>query len=72
MHKFVIEKRIEKILSKLEKKDRDLYEQIKNKINEIIRSNEVEHYKNLRYNMKDSKRVQIKRPARCHLRIGQR
>lgn len=30
-----------------------------NKIEEIINSGDVEHYKNLRYNMKDSKRVHI-------------
>ncbi|MDP2672616.1 MAG: addiction module toxin RelE [Nanoarchaeota archaeon] len=59
MHKFVIAKKLEKILIKLEKKDKTLYEQVKNKIKEIINSNNLEHYKNLRYNMKDSKRVHI-------------
>jgi len=59
MHKFIIEKRIERILSKLEKKNRNLYHQIKNKIKEIINSEDIEHYKNLKYNMKDSKRVHI-------------
>lgn len=59
MHKFVISKRLEKILIKLEKKDKALYEQIKNKIKEIINSEDIEHYKSLRYSMKDSKRVHV-------------
>ena len=35
------------------------HKQVLNKINEIINSSDVEHYKNLRYNMKDSKRSHI-------------
>lgn len=30
-----------------------------NKIEEIVNSDNIEHYKNLRYDMKDSKRVHI-------------
>ena len=37
------------ILRKLAKKDKSLYEQVKKKINEIIHSYYIEHYKNLRY-----------------------
>ena len=29
------------------------------KIDEVVESYEIEHYKNLRYNMKDSKRVHL-------------
>lgn len=47
-----------KILKKLFKKDKITYERIIKKINEIINSN-VEHYKNLRHDLKDFKRVQI-------------
>jgi len=36
-----------------------MYGQIMKKIEEIVDSYDVEHYKNLRYNMKDSKRVHI-------------
>ncbi|MEK6823510.1 MAG: addiction module toxin RelE [Nanoarchaeota archaeon] len=59
MHKFSISEKLEKILLKLNKKDISLYEQLKKKMNEIINNFDIEHYKNLRYNMKDSKRVHI-------------
>ena len=48
-----------KTLEKLSKKDKSLYEQILKKIDEVIHTPDVEHYKNLRYDMKDSKRVHI-------------
>lgn len=41
------------------KKDKSLYEQVLNKINEVINSSDIEHYKNLRYDLKDKKRVHI-------------
>ncbi len=50
---------LQNILNKLSKKDKSLYEQVLNKINEIINSPDIEHYKNLRYDMKDSKRVHV-------------
>ena len=50
---------LQKKLNKLSKKDRILYEQILGKIDEIINSANVEHYKNLRHDMKDQKRVHI-------------
>ena len=50
---------LEKIISKLKKKNKKLYENILNKINEIINNPDIEHYKNLRHDMKDEKRVQI-------------
>lgn len=59
MYKFNVSKNLEKILTRLSKKDKDIYNQILKKINEVIRSDNVEHYKNLRHNMKDSKRVHI-------------
>lgn len=59
MHKFIVEKNLEKTISKLEKKDKNLYEQLKKKIKEIIESYTLEHYKNLRQNLKDYKRVHI-------------
>ena len=43
----------------MSRKDKLLYERLLNKIDEIKKSYDVEHYKNLMYNMKDSKRVQI-------------
>ncbi len=46
-------------LIKLSKKNKPLYEQVMTKIEEIITTEEVKHYKNLRYDMKDRKRVHI-------------
>ena len=48
-----------KSLSKLSKKDKPLYEQVMKKIDEVVNTPDVEHYKNLRHNMKDSKRVHV-------------
>ena len=50
---------LRRILNKLSKKDKNLYEQLIKKINEIVNSLDIEHYKNLRYDMKDKKRVHI-------------
>jgi YafQ family addiction module toxin component len=59
MHKSQISEHLQDILRKLSKKDKLLYEQILKKINEIRNSYNIEHYKNLRYDMKDSKRVHV-------------
>ncbi|MEK6935357.1 MAG: addiction module toxin RelE [Nanoarchaeota archaeon] len=52
-------KNLDRILEKLLRKDKSLYEQVLNKINEIVNSLDIKHYKNLRYNMKDKKRVHV-------------
>ena len=59
MYSYGYSERLEKILKKLSKKDRKLYGQVIKKIEEIINSTSIEHYKNLRYDMKDSKRVHV-------------
>jgi len=59
LYNFDVSNNLEKILNKLSKKDKSLYNQILKKIDEVIHSKNIEHYKNLRYNMKDSKRVHI-------------
>jgi len=59
MHNWEISEYLNSVLSKLSRKDKPLYEQILKKIDEIINCYEVEHYKNLKYKMKDSKRVHI-------------
>ena len=59
MRKFEIKPELEKKLVKLFKKDKSTYEKIMKKIEEVVSSGDVEHYKNLRHNMKDSKRVHI-------------
>ncbi len=52
-------KNLDRILEKLFKKDKATYEQIIKKINEVINSSDVEHYKNLRYDLSSYKRVHI-------------
>lgn len=59
MYSYEIKPNLQKILNKLSKKNKTLYEQILKKIEEIINSSSIEHYKNLRYDMRDSKRVHI-------------
>jgi len=59
MHNWKTNEHLKDIMKKLSKKDKSLYEQLLKKINEIINCYDVEHYKSLRYNMKDSKRVHI-------------
>ena len=59
MRNFHISERLQEILTKLSRKDKSLYEQVLKKIDEVKNSYDVEHYKNLRHDMKDSKRVQI-------------
>lgn len=53
-----IGKTLRKKLNKLCKKDKSLYEAVMNKIEEIANS-DLNHYKNLRYNLKDYKRVHL-------------
>ena len=59
MHKYLVSDKLHKNLRKISKKDKTLYDKILNKINEIITSESITHYKNLKYIMKDSKRVHI-------------
>jgi YafQ family addiction module toxin component len=59
MHNFAVNDELKKKLSKISKKNKELYEQIMKKIDEIINSYDVEHYKNLRQGMKDLKRAHI-------------
>lgn len=59
MHKFEVSEELERKLKKLAKKDKVLHEQLLKKIKEIVSSGDIEHYKNLRYDMNDSKRVHV-------------
>ena len=59
MREFEIKPGLDKKLVKLSKKDKNSYESVMNKIQEIVDSPNVGHYKNLRYGMKDSKKVHI-------------
>ena len=60
MREFEIKPELEKKLIKISKKDKLVYDRIIKKIEEITTSKDVEHYKNLRKNMKESKRVHIR------------
>ncbi len=59
MYLFDVSGHLEKKLLKLSRKDKELYNKILKKIEEVIHSEEIERFKNLRYNLKDSKRVHI-------------
>ncbi len=59
MREFEIKPELNKKLVKLSKKDKNRYEAVMKKIDEVLGSGNIEHYKNLRYDMKDSKRVHI-------------
>jgi len=59
MYSYEIQPSLQKIFNKIFKKDKALYEQVLKKIEEVMNSSDVEHYKNLRFDMKDKKRVHI-------------
>ncbi len=59
MRDFEIKPELDKKLVKLSKKDKNSYEAVMKKIQEVVSSLDIEHYKNLRYDMKDSKRVHV-------------
>lgn len=59
MYEAQISKKLETILKKLFKKEKIRYETTLKKINEIIKTEDVNHYKNLSHDMKDFKRVHI-------------
>ncbi len=50
---------LDKILSKLAKKDKTQFESVLKKIDEIINSQNLDHYKNLRTPLQKYKRVHI-------------
>ncbi|MCH7568039.1 MAG: type II toxin-antitoxin system RelE/ParE family toxin [Nanoarchaeota archaeon] len=59
MRKFLVEKKLERILIKLERKNKELYGQVKKKIGEVLTNPDIDHYKNLRYDLKEYKRVHV-------------
>lgn len=52
-------KEFDRVLIKLHKKDKQLYENLLNKIEEIRNSADIEHYKNLKYDLKEFKRAHV-------------
>lgn len=59
MHSYNYSEKFKSLLSKLSKRDKNLYEQVLAKISEIINSESLEHYKNLKHDLSDFKRVHI-------------
>lgn len=59
MYNYEIKPHLKKVLVKISKKDKKIYEQILKKIGEVINSSDIEHYKNLRHDLKEFKRVHI-------------
>ena len=59
MFNYKVSKNLDKILLKLSKRDKKLYEQILKKIYEVINSSDIEHYKNLKHDLKEFKRAHI-------------
>ena len=58
---YKLSKNLERVIEKLSKKDKAAYEQILNKIKEIIDCQDPEHYKNLRNPLQLFKSVHIKK-----------
>jgi len=59
MVEYEISENLKKTLKKTYKKDRVRYEAALKKIDEVVGCEDLDHYKNLRHNMKDLKRVHI-------------
>jgi len=59
MHKWEVSDKLTRLMQKISKRDKSLYEQLLKKIDEIVNCYSLDHYKNLMYNLKDSKRVHI-------------
>ncbi len=59
MYQFQISDQLLKSLIKIEKKDKVFYKKILKKIDEIRHSTDLNHYKNLKHDLKNLKRVHI-------------
>ena len=57
--RYVIEENLVRTLKKLFKSDKEMYEAVVSKIEEIVSSPDIEHYKNLRVPLQNYKRVHI-------------
>jgi YafQ family addiction module toxin component len=59
MYEFEVSEKLQRVLKKLSRKDRARLEITLKKISEICSSEDVEHYKNLSYGLKEFKRAHI-------------
>ncbi len=62
MHNFAFEENLLKIMNKLYKKDRRTHEALMSKIQELIKCEDINHYKNLRNPLQNFKRVHVNGP----------
>lgn len=60
MHKFSIETSLKKTIHEISRKDKVMYKILMKKMEQIIASQDLNHYKNLRKPLEDFKRVHIK------------
>ena len=59
MHEWERSEKLKKILERLFKKDKVRYEAVLKKIEEVINSEDPDHYKNLSYDLREFKRVHV-------------
>ena len=59
MHRWKRSEKLKRILKKLFKKDKASYNATLNKINQVINTKDLTHFKNLSNEMKDFKRVHV-------------
>lgn len=59
MREFSVSDDLQKIIAKLEKKDRILHTALLKKIEEIVNCEDVSHYKNLRGRLQELRRVHV-------------
>lgn len=62
MRKFLVEEKLRKTMGKLSRKDSSMFDDLLEKIDEIITCKNIDHYKNLRKPLQHLKRVHIKGP----------
>lgn len=60
MREFSVEKKLGKIMNKLSKKDPSMFKTLIDETDEILKCEDVNHYKNLRKPLQHLKRVHIK------------
>jgi len=60
MYSYEISEKLRRTLKKLYKKNKKVYEAILKKVDEVINSNNPDHYKNLSYDLKEYKRIHIR------------
>lgn len=60
MHNFSVEEDLQRTMSKLSKKDPAMFKDLLEKMDEIVQSENIDHYKNLRSPLQHLQRVHIR------------